>query len=58
MAYLPWVEKVGQAFYDEGSNGIPAVFIEGKKITVNSGKGIESITPDAFKRLIADHRRR
>ncbi|MEU9253627.1 thioredoxin domain-containing protein [Streptomyces sp. NPDC048270] len=58
LTYMPWVEKVGRAFYDEGVNGTPAVFIDGKKITVNSGKGIESITPDAFRRLIADNRKR
>ncbi|MEU9234648.1 thioredoxin domain-containing protein [Streptomyces subrutilus] len=56
--YMPWVEKVGRAFHDEGVEGTPAVFIDGKKITVNSGKGIESITPEAFKRLIEENRTR
>lgn len=57
LTYMPWVEKAGQAFYDENINGTPAVFIDGKKITVNSGKGIESVSPDAFKQLIAENQR-
>lgn len=57
LTYMPWVEKVGQAFHDESINGTPAVFIDGKRIILNSGKGIESITPDAFKQLITDSRK-
>ncbi|MFD9411084.1 thioredoxin domain-containing protein [Streptomyces sp. NPDC059989] len=57
LTYMPWAEKVGQAFYDENVKGTPAVFIDGTKITVNSGEGIASITPDAFKELIAQHRK-
>lgn len=57
LTYMPWVDKVGKAFYDEGIKGTPAVFIDGKQITVNSGQGIGSITPDAFKKLIAENRR-
>ncbi|CAM5539546.1 DSBA oxidoreductase [Streptomyces avidinii] len=55
LTYMPWVEKVGQAFYDQNMQGTPDVSIDGKKLTVNSGQGIDSITPDAFKKLIADN---
>ncbi|AWZ09208.1 MULTISPECIES: thioredoxin domain-containing protein [unclassified Streptomyces] len=55
LTYMPWVEKVGQAFYDQNMQGTPDVSINGKKLTVNSGQGIDSITPDAFKKLIADN---
>ncbi|MEV6956383.1 thioredoxin domain-containing protein [Streptomyces sp. NPDC051183] len=54
LTYMPWVEKVGKAFYDENINGTPNVLINGTKITLNSGVGIDSITPDAFDKLIAD----
>ncbi|GHI88085.1 thioredoxin domain-containing protein [Streptomyces xanthophaeus] len=57
LTYMPWVDKVGRAFYDEDINGTPAVFIDGKKITVNSGDGIKSVTPEAFKRLIAENQK-
>lgn len=57
LTYLPWVEKVGQAFYDENVKGTPTVLIDGTKINVNSGQGIGSISPDAFRQLIAQHRK-
>ncbi|WP_411101451.1 DsbA family protein [Streptomyces sp. cmx-4-9] len=57
LTYMPWVEKVGQAFRDEGMKGTPAVFIDGTKLTVNSGDGIASVTPQAFRQLVAEHRR-
>lgn len=57
LTYIPWVDKVGKAFYDEGIKGTPAVFIDGKQITVNSGQGIDSISPDAFRKLIAENRK-
>ncbi|MET9853436.1 thioredoxin domain-containing protein [Streptomyces sp. NPDC006450] len=55
LTYMPWVEKVGQAFYDQDMKGTPDVSVNGTKLTVNSGKGIDSITPDEFKKLIADN---
>ncbi|WP_407837770.1 thioredoxin domain-containing protein [Streptomyces sp. DSM 116496] len=55
LTYMPWVEKVGQAFYDQNMQGTPDVSINGTKLTVNSGKGIDSITPDEFKKLITDN---
>lgn len=55
LTYMPWVEKVGQAFYDQDMQGTPDVSINGKKLTVNSGQGIDSITPDAFKKLISEN---
>ncbi|MFE4637634.1 thioredoxin domain-containing protein [Streptomyces sp. NPDC056773] len=55
LTYMPWVEKVGQAFYDQDMKGTPDVSINGTKLTVNSGKGIDSITPDEFKKLITDN---
>ncbi|MFD4244517.1 thioredoxin domain-containing protein [Streptomyces sp. NPDC058525] len=58
LTYMPWVEKVGQAFYDENIDGTPTVRIDGNKIILNSGKGIESITPDAFKQLVADNQKK
>lgn len=57
LTYMPWVEKVGRAFFDEGMQGTPAVFIDGTKITVNTGRGIESVTPQTFARLIAENRK-
>lgn len=55
LTYMPWVEKVGQAFYDQNMQGTPDVSVNGKKLTVNSGNGIDSITPDAFKQLITEN---
>lgn len=52
LTYMPWAEKVGQAFYDQNMQGTPDVSVNGKKLTVNSGVGIDSITPEAFKKLI------
>ncbi|MCY0931625.1 thioredoxin domain-containing protein [Streptomyces sp. H27-H1] len=57
LTYMPWTEKVGQAFYDQGMKGTPDVSINGKKITVNSGQGIDSITPEAFEKLVAENLR-
>ncbi|MEV7525071.1 thioredoxin domain-containing protein [Streptomyces sp. NPDC091371] len=57
LTYMPWVEKAGKAFYDEGVKGTPAVFIDGQQITVNSGQGIDSVTPEAFRKLIAENRK-
>ncbi|MFK0217980.1 thioredoxin domain-containing protein [Streptomyces vinaceus] len=57
LTYMPWVEKVGQAFYDQGKKGTPDVSLDGKELTLNSGKGIESITPEAFRKLVAENRK-
>lgn len=57
LTYMPWVDKVGKAFYDEGVKGTPAVFIDGEQITVNTGRGIDSVTPEAFGKLIAENRK-
>ncbi|MFI5621499.1 DsbA family protein [Streptomyces sp. NPDC051567] len=53
LTYMPWVDKVGRAFHEERMNGTPAVFIDGRKIRVNSGEGIASVTPAEFTRQIA-----
>lgn len=55
LTYMPWVEKVGQAFYDQDMKGTPDVSINGTKLTVNSGKGIDSITPGEFEKLITEN---
>ncbi|WP_327254407.1 thioredoxin domain-containing protein [Streptomyces sp. NBC_01244] len=55
LTYMPWVEKVGQAFYDQNMQGTPDVSVNGTKLTVNSGKGIDSITQDEFKKLISEN---
>lgn len=55
LTYTPWVEKVGQAFYDQNMQGTPDVSVNGKKLTVNSGNGIDSITPEAFTKLVAEN---
>ncbi|MGW8778995.1 thioredoxin domain-containing protein [Streptomyces sp. NPDC055796] len=57
LTYMPWAEKVGQAFYDQDKKGTPDVSIDGKQLTLNSGKGIESVTPEAFRKLVADNRK-
>ncbi|MFF3648101.1 thioredoxin domain-containing protein [Streptomyces sp. NPDC002181] len=57
LTYMPWVEKVGQAFYDQGKKGTPDVSIDGKQLVLNSGKGIESVTPEAFRKLVAENRK-
>lgn len=55
LTYMPWAEKVGRAFYDQNVKGTPDVSINGTKLTVNSGRGIDSITPDEFKKLISEN---
>ncbi|SDL21738.1 thioredoxin domain-containing protein [Streptomyces indicus] len=55
LTYMPWVEKVSQQFYEQDINGTPTVLIDGKKIQVNSGKGIESISPGQFTKLVDEH---
>ncbi|MFF3622671.1 DsbA family protein [Streptomyces sp. NPDC002467] len=57
LTYMPWVDKVGKAFLDAGVSGTPAVLIDGEQLTVNTGRGIDSITPEAFKKLIAEKRK-
>ncbi|MFI8504622.1 thioredoxin domain-containing protein [Streptomyces sp. NPDC085524] len=57
LTYMPWTEKVGKAFHDEGVKGTPAVFVDGKQITVNTGRGIDSVTPEVFGKLIAENRK-
>ncbi|MGW6689552.1 thioredoxin domain-containing protein [Streptomyces sp. NPDC054961] len=57
LTYMPWVEKVGQAFSDQNMRGTPDVSVNGTKLTVNTGNGIDSITPDAFKQLVAENLR-
>ncbi|WP_371617352.1 thioredoxin domain-containing protein [Streptomyces sp. NBC_00454] len=55
LTYMPWAEKVGQAFYDQNMQGTPDVSVNGKKLTVNSGNGIDSITPEAFTKLVTEN---
>ncbi|WP_328300222.1 thioredoxin domain-containing protein [Streptomyces sp. NBC_00435] len=55
LTYMPWAEKVGQAFFDQGKKRTPDVSVNGKQLTVNSGQGIDSIAPDAFKKLISEN---
>ncbi|MBC9718628.1 thioredoxin domain-containing protein [Streptomyces sp. TRM66268-LWL] len=55
LTYMPWVEKVSQQFYEQNINGTPTVLIDGKKIRVNSGKGIESISPERFTELVDEY---
>ncbi|MFJ8012758.1 thioredoxin domain-containing protein [Streptomyces sp. NPDC096339] len=57
LTYMPWVDKVGKTFYDEGVKGTPAVLVDGTQITVNTGRGIDSITPEAFGKLVAENRK-
>ncbi|WP_330331926.1 DsbA family protein [Streptomyces sp. NBC_00536] len=54
LTYMPWVDKVSKAFYESGKKGTPEIEINGKKVNVFSGQGIETITPDQFKRLVTD----
>ncbi|MDG4864301.1 thioredoxin domain-containing protein, partial [Streptomyces sp. T-3] len=54
LTYMPWVEKVSKEFYNQNKTGTPEVSLDGKKLDVLSGKGIDSISPDAFKKLVAD----
>lgn len=35
--------------------GTPDVSVNGKKLTVNSGNGIDSITPEAFTKLVTEN---
>ncbi|WP_199548530.1 thioredoxin domain-containing protein [Streptomyces sp. N35] len=55
LTYMPWVEKVSQQFYEQDINGTPTFLIDGKKIQVNSGKGIESISPEQFTELVGEN---
>ncbi|MFG3498799.1 thioredoxin domain-containing protein [Streptomyces sp. NPDC047928] len=52
LTYMPWVDKVSAAFYESGVTGTPVVKLDGKELDVLSGKGIDSITPDAYKALV------
>ncbi|MFJ7158383.1 thioredoxin domain-containing protein [Streptomyces sp. NPDC101118] len=54
LTYMPWVDKVGQAFYESGEKGTPAVYLDGRKLEVSSGDGIKSITVDAWRKLVGD----
>ncbi|MFI5986613.1 thioredoxin domain-containing protein [Streptomyces sp. NPDC051555] len=54
LTYMPWVDKVSKTFYESGKKGTPEVDINGKPVNVLSGKGIDSITGDEFKQLVAD----
>ncbi|MEV7726958.1 thioredoxin domain-containing protein [Streptomyces sp. NPDC087917] len=58
MTYMPWVDKVSQAFYEGGKKGTPVVEVNGREVNVLSGKGIDSIAPDAFRELVARHGKR
>ncbi|MFG2395467.1 thioredoxin domain-containing protein [Streptomyces lavendulae] len=57
LTYMPWVDRVSQAFYDQGKKGTPDVSLDGRQLTLNSGTGIESIVPDAFRKLVVDNRK-
>jgi protein-disulfide isomerase len=53
LTYLPWAERTGRAFQDEGKRGTPDVSLNGTQLVLNTGRGIESVTPEAFRQLIA-----
>ncbi|MDJ0381450.1 thioredoxin domain-containing protein [Streptomyces sp. G-G2] len=55
LTYMPWVDKVSKAFHESGKTGTPDIEINGKRVNVLSGKGIDSIAPESFKRLVADN---
>ncbi|WP_424212360.1 thioredoxin domain-containing protein [Streptomyces sp. BI20] len=55
LTYMPWVEKVSEAFYESGKKGTPAVEVNGTEVNVLTGKGIDSITGEQFKKLVAEH---
>ena len=48
LSYLPWAEKVSDAFYKSGETSTPVVKLDGHKLKVNSGVGIASVTPSEF----------
>ncbi|MCX5376600.1 thioredoxin domain-containing protein [Streptomyces sp. NBC_00091] len=56
LSYMPWVDKVSQAFYGSGKKGTPAVEVNGKEVNVLTGTG-GPITPDAFGQLVAENRK-
>ncbi|MFC7310026.1 thioredoxin domain-containing protein [Streptomyces monticola] len=54
LTYMPWVDKVSAAFYESGETGTPVVKLDGEKVNVLSGKGIDSITPEQFTKLVEE----
>lgn len=54
LTYMPWVERVSEAFYASGESGTPVVRLDGEKVDVHSGDGIRSITPAQFRKLVDD----
>ncbi|GAA0303599.1 DsbA family protein [Streptomyces polychromogenes] len=57
LTYMPWVDRVSQAFYGSGKKGTPVVEVNGKEVDVLTGKGLETITPEAFGQLVAANRK-
>ncbi|MER5733036.1 thioredoxin domain-containing protein [Streptomyces sp. NPDC002138] len=55
LTYMPWVDKVSKAFYESGKKGTPDVEINGKQVNVLTGKGLETITPEAFGGLVREN---
>ncbi|MFF2191990.1 thioredoxin domain-containing protein [Streptomyces sp. NPDC058157] len=53
LTYMPWADRVSKAFYGSGKKGTPVVEVNGKEVDVLTGKGLETITPEAFGRLVA-----
>ncbi|MEU8777999.1 thioredoxin domain-containing protein [Streptomyces sp. NPDC048606] len=57
LTYMPWVDKVSRAFEGSGKKGTPVVEINGKEVNVLTGRGLDTVTPEAFDRLVAENRR-
>lgn len=57
LTYMPWVDRVSKAFYGSGKKGTPVVEVNGKEVDVLTGKGLETITPEAFGQLAASNRK-
>ncbi|NGN65419.1 thioredoxin domain-containing protein [Streptomyces sp. A7024] len=53
LTYMPWVEKVSEAFYESGEDGTPVVKLDGKPVEVLSRTG-EVMSPEAFAKLVRD----
>ncbi|MCF3181049.1 thioredoxin domain-containing protein [Streptomyces polychromogenes] len=53
LTYMPWVDRVSKAFYGSGKKGTPVVEVNGREVDVLTGKGLETVTPEAFGRLVA-----
>ncbi|MFJ8166392.1 thioredoxin domain-containing protein [Streptomyces sp. NPDC096136] len=57
LTYMPWVDRVARAFHRSGKKGAPVVEANGEEVGVLTGRGLETITPEAFGRLVAAHPR-